>query len=102
MIWQIFAVFYTDISFEYHHPDVDTAGLLNIVTDARKRSQFNFDVEVGASDTILTLSTCTYLFDPANRSSYRYVVMAKLLPAGAEAVTPVKVEVNPSPKAPNA
>lgn len=101
MVWQIFAVFYTDISFEYHHPNPDNAEYLNIITDARKRSEFNFDVSVGVNDNILTLSTCTYLIDPANRSNYRYVVMAKLLPAGTEPSDEVKVEVNPAPKKPN-
>lgn len=102
MIWQIFAVFYTDISFEYHHPNMDNAQFLSLINEARQRSQLNFDLPVGVNDTILTLSTCTYLFDPAKRANYRFVVMAKLLPAGAEAKTPVKVEVNPTPKAPSA
>lgn len=102
MIWQVFAVFYTDISFQYHHPNMDNAEFLSVITEARQRSQLNFDLSVGVNDTVLTLSTCTYLFDPAKRSNYRFVVMAKLLSAGAEAKTPVKVEVNPSPKAPKA
>lgn len=103
MVWQVFAVFYTEVKFNYNNPIPDNSSFLNIITDARKRSQFNFDVDVGVNDHILTLSTCTYLFDPANRSNYRYVVMAKLLPSGTEPSTsPVKVEVNPSPKAPQA
>ena len=56
-------------------------------------------MDVTANDTILTLSTCTYK-EPNNRSQYRYVVQAKLLPAGATLTTPVKVEVNPTPKSP--
>ena len=36
-------------------------------------------------DTILTLSTCCRKYDETNSGSQRLVVMAKLLPAGAEA-----------------
>ena len=95
MVWQIFAVFYTDISFNYINPNPDNTEYLNIITQARSRSQFNFDVDVGVSDHILTLSTCTYT-NTANRSNYRYVVMAKLLPAG-DTGTLASVAANPTP-----
>ena len=72
-----------------------------MVNDARQRSQFNFDTTVGANDKILTLSTCTYVYDAGYPNDYRYVVMAKLMDKNAEQ-TAVKVEKNPSPKAPSA
>ena len=99
MLWQVFAVFYTDTSFNYIEPNLSNADFMNVVNSARKRSQFNFDVDVTANDKILTLSTCTYKFTASYPNNYRYVVMAKLLPVGA---TPgeVKVEVNPAPQAP--
>ena len=99
LTWQIFAVYYTDISFDYIEPNPDSAKYTNMLSEMKQRSQFVFDVDVSASDTILTLSTCTYK-ETTNRSNYRYVVQAKLLPAGASLKTPVKVEVNPSPKSP--
>lgn len=99
LTWQIFAVYYTDISFDYIEPNPDSAKFTNMLSEMKQRSQFIFDVDVSASDTILTLSTCTYK-ETTNRSNYRYVVQAKLLPAGASLTTPVKVEVNPSPKSP--
>ena len=101
MVWQVFAVFYTDIGFNYIEPNPTSTDFLNIITDARKRSQFNFDVDVTANDKILTLSTCTYHIVPTYPNDYRYVVMAKLLPKGTEPTgEAVKVEVNPSIKAP--
>ena len=99
LTWQIFAVYYTDIEFDYIDPNPDTAKFTNIINEARERSQFIFDVDVTANDTILTLSTCTYE-QTVNRSNYRYVVQAKLLPSNASLTTPVGVEVNPSPKSP--
>ena len=99
LTWQIFAVYYTDIEFDYIDPNPDTAKFTSIINGAKERSQFVFDVDVSASDTILTLSTCTYQ-ETVNRSNYRYVVQAKLLPAGASLTTPVGVEVNPNPLSP--
>ena len=99
LTWQIFAVYYTDINFNYIDPNPDTAEFTNIISEAKARSQFIFDVDVAATDTILTLSTCTYK-ETVNRSNYRYVVQAKLLPSGASLTTPVSVEVNPSPTSP--
>lgn len=99
MVWQIFAVFTTEVSFNYINPNPSNAEFLNIVTEARKRSDLNFDVDVGVNDHILTLSTCIYT-RPENRSNYRYVVMAKLLSDTSNLPETVKVEVNPSPKAP--
>lgn len=99
LTWQIFAVYYTDINFDYIEPNPDNAKFTNMLSEMKQRSQFIFDVDVTANDNILTLSTCTYK-EPNNRSQYRYVVQAKLLPAGAAMAESVKVEVNPSPKSP--
>lgn len=99
MVWQVFAVFYTNRNHNYNNPNPETAELQNLITDVRKRSLHNFDVPVTANDKILTLSTCTYVYDKNYPNNYRYVVMAKLLPEGS-ALTPAKVETNPSPKAP--
>lgn len=100
LVWQIFAVYYTDINFNYIEPNPDATRFTNMLSEMKQRSQFIFDVDVSsATDTILTLSTCTYK-ETTNRSQYRYVVQAKLLPTGAALTTPVKVEVNPSPKSP--
>lgn len=102
MVWQVFAVFYTDVSFNYIEPNPSNADFINIITDARKRSTFNFDVDVTSNDKILTLSTCTYTIDPNYPNDYRFVIMAKLLPAGTSPANgaTVNVEVNPSIKAP--
>lgn len=100
MVWQVFAVFYTEKYFNYNDPNPSAADFINIINDARQRSQFNFDTTVGANDKILTLSTCTYVYDAGYPNDYRYVVMAKLMDKNAEQTT-VTVEKNPSPKAPS-
>ena len=50
-------------------------------------SFYDYDVEVTSNDKILTLSTCTYRLADDTKlhypNDYRYVVMAKLLPADA-------------------
>ncbi|MEG1943503.1 MAG: class B sortase, partial [Angelakisella sp.] len=99
MVWQVFAVFYTTSRQNYNDPNPTSADYQSLLTDVRKRSMHNFDVPVTTNDKILTLSTCTYLNGSEWPNEYRYVVMAKLLPEGA-ALTPAKVETNPSPKAP--
>ena len=58
---------------------------------------------VTSSDSILTLSTCTgkyngHLYPNGDYDNYRYVVMAKLLPAGATGECKTEMSVNPSPK----
>ena len=73
LTWQIFAVYYTDINFDYIDPNPDAAKFTNMVSEMKQRSQFVFDVDVSASDTILTLSTCT-----ARGYKARWVVHAVL------------------------
>ena len=99
MIWQIFAVFYTKTDFAYNTPDPSNADFLSIITEARKKSIYNYDIDVGISDNILTLSTCCYNYDGKSLgypNDYRFVVMAKLLPADAALAETVTVEANPS------
>lgn len=87
MEWQVFAVFYTNISFDYIAVDVDDAQFDEIITTARQKSIYDYDVEVGTEDKILTLSTCTVKYGD---HEHRFVVMAKLLEEEAE--TPVEAE----------
>ena len=87
MVWQVFAVFYTDIKFDYIEPNPADATFNSLLKKAQDLSFYNYDVEVSSNDKILTLSTCTYrMADDTKRhypNDYRYVVMAKLLPADA-------------------
>ncbi len=104
MVWQVFAVFYTDIYFNYIQAN-PTADVMNeIIKEARTRSEYIIDLDVTAEDKILTLSTCTgkyngHLYPNGDYGNYRYVVMAKLLDSNSvpvECTTPMSV--NPSPK----
>ena len=87
MVWQVFAVFYTDIKFDYIEPNPADATFNSLLKKAQDLSFYNYDVEVSSNDKILTLSTCTYRMADDTKlhypNDYRYVVMAKLLPANA-------------------
>ena len=58
-----------------------------LLKKAQDLSFYNYDVEVSSNDKILTLSPCTYRMADDTKlhypNDYRYVVMAKLLPADA-------------------
>lgn len=87
MVWQVFAVFYTDIKFDYIEPNPADATYNSLLKKAQDLSFYKYDVEVNSNDKILTLSTCTYRLADDTKlhypNDYRYVVMAKLLPADA-------------------
>ena len=87
MVWQVFAVFYTNISFDYINPDPADATFGSLIKKAQDLSFYDYGIEVTGNDKILTLSTCTYRLADDTKlhypNDYRYVVMAKLLPADA-------------------
>ncbi len=99
MVWKVFSVMYTSSKFNYVAADPNNTKFLNIINEARKASQLNFDVDVNATDNILTLSTCTYVYGKEN-SSQRFVIMARLVRPGEEMPSTVAVEKNPNPKQP--
>ena len=101
MVFQVYAVFYTDTGFQYHLENPDTATFDNIIKEARLRSELNYDVDVNTGDKILTLSTCTYKFGGPSNTNQRFVVQARLLRAGEEIKDTVNVTKNPNHKAPN-
>ncbi len=106
MVWQIFSVFYTTTDFNYiqitkdfQNPDsgeITDAQLMNIITEAQKRSEYVYDVPVTAKDKILTLSTCSYRY--GKRDDVRFVVMAKLLAPGEAPQMEVSITENLSKK----
>ncbi len=98
MLWKVFAVFYTEESFNYIESDPGAAGLQYIIDEAKLRSRHNYSVDVNSSDKILTLSTCTRAY--GQTSKQRFVVMARLMRPG-ETVTEVNIVSNPNPKQPN-
>ena len=99
-VWEVFAVFYATVDLPYNHPNPNEKDYAELISESRKRSLYNYDVQVGANDKIITLSTCTYKFTSAYPNNYRYVIMAKLVSSEEVLKQQAAFEVNPSPKAP--
>ena len=97
MIFKVFAVFYTEVDFNYIASDPEDPNFLYIIQEAQRRSRFTYDVDVNTTDKILTLSTCTRAYGPSDRQ--RFVVMARLMRDG-EDITPVTITDNPNHKKP--
>ena len=86
MIFQITALFVTDIGFDYIEPDPAGDDLTSFFETIARKNWLDFDgVTFSEEDTVLTLSTCCRKYDKANSGNQRLVVMAKLLPEGATA-----------------
>ena len=84
MIFQITALFVTDIGFDYIAPDPTGDDLTSFFETIARKNWLDFDaVTFSEEDTVLTLSTCCRKYDKANSGNQRLVVMAKLLPEGA-------------------
>ena len=94
-VWEVFAVFYNDAKavnstfasyyknnagdLWYIEPNPSGAEYALMIQTMRERSLYDYDVEVGVGDQILTLSTCTVGYGINNRDNYRFVVVAKLV-----------------------
>lgn len=81
MTWQIFAVAYTNISFDYIHPQISGAEMVEVANAAMEKSFYDYGVTVTENDKIITLSTCVVGFGGHDN---RLIVMAKLLDEDAE------------------
>lgn len=90
MEWEVFAVFYTEKTFDYISAQPE-GGVDQLAKTCQEKSLYNYDVTVGPEDNILTLSTCTIKYG-AQDNSHRFVVMARLLPDGAE--SPATAQIN--------
>ena len=84
LIFQITALFITDIGFDYIDPNPIGSKLTEFFQTVEKKNWLDIDgVTFSEEDTVLTLSTCCRKYDKANSGNQRLVVMAKLLPEGA-------------------
>ena len=84
LIFQITALFVTDIGFDYIAPNPTGDDLTSFFETIARKNWLDFDgVTFSEEDTVLTLSTCCRKYDKANSGNQRLVVMAKLLPEGA-------------------
>ena len=102
LVFKIFTAFYTETKFYYIETKFpDSASFLSLVDEARLRSEHRYDVDVGSSDRVMTLSTCTYKYGSGYvNHNQRFVVMGRLLRASETDQDIVPVTPNPSPKAP--
>ena len=98
MVWQVFAAFYTEESFNYLVSDGSSEYMRNLISEAKKRSLHNYDIDVNENDKIVTLSTCTRAYGPTSKQ--RFVVMARKLRPGEKPFTP-NITANPNFKRPN-
>ena len=86
MIFQITALFVTDIGFDYIAPGPTGDDLTSFFETVARKNWLDFDgVTFSEEDSVLTLSTCCRKYDKTNSGNQRLVVMAKLLPEGATA-----------------
>lgn len=58
MNWQVFAVFYTDLEFNFINPN-PPGGIDQMAATAISKSLYDYGVTVGPGDHVLVLSTCT-------------------------------------------
>lgn len=68
MTWKVFAVFYTEESFNYIVSDPGASGLQYIINEAKARSLHDFAVDVNSSDKIphpVHLYPCLWSDQPA-------------------------------------
>jgi sortase B len=103
MIWEIFSVHYSNTSVYYNVPDPDDAAWAFLLQDAKARSLWDYDVDVSASDKIITFSTCIYDIDgiplASDRDSiFRFVVMARLVDVNAPLKSEASFTRNPNPR----
>lgn len=99
--WKIFAVYATTVDapddngyvFNYIYPDMSDESMAGYLAGVRERELYHTGVDVQPTDQILTLSTCSYIYDSAVRKmTTRLVVVARLLHDGeSEEIDPTLV-----------
>lgn len=99
MVWVIYAVYFTDLDFQYHLENPDDATFEAMIKEAKDRSRLDYDVDVTKIDRILTLSTCAYKYG-VDKRDLRLVVQARLLRPGETIPTTAKVSRNSDVKEP--
>lgn len=80
MVFEIAAVFFTDVDFDYINPDPAALGGTTFYDTVSAANWLETSSgALTADDTILTLSTCCRKYDVNNLGHHRLVVMARLL-----------------------
>jgi sortase B len=74
-VWEVFAFYQTHINFYYIQVDfADDAEFYSLAREMVRRSQHSAGITIAPGDRILTLSTCTNVYDDT-----RYVLNARLV-----------------------
>ncbi|NWK10807.1 class B sortase [Clostridium cadaveris] len=95
LIFQIFAVFYTNVNFYYIDPEPFSTDFESFMDAIHRKNEYNFEeINITKQDHILTLSTCSRRFNSS--SDGRFVVMAKLVET--KPTTPITIIQNPDPE----
>lgn len=105
MLWEVFAVAYTNTDFNYIEVLKDRnvskteqltgEQLMKIVNGGKDRSEYDYkDVEVNEDDKILTLSTCSYKYGMRSPHNVRFIVMAKLVTEEDTLVETANISLN--------
>lgn len=77
--FEIFSVFYTDISFDYIRVHMTDEQMLALANQAKSLSIRDYGIQPQAGDKLLTLSTCSVR--DGNDGTHRFVVMGRLVQA---------------------
>ena len=99
LMFEVFAVFFTDTNFYYIDPNPSDQGFENFKKTIAEKNEFFFYSNLSEQDKLLTLSACAYRYDTEKTGDHRLVVMAKLMPEGAVPQA-VAVTANPNPQRP--
>ncbi len=93
--FEIFSVFYTDISFDYIRVHMTDEQMLALANQAKSLSVRDYGIQPQAGDKLLTLSTCSVR--DGNDGTHRFVVMGRLVQAEESEVPLVTEEARPAP-----
>lgn len=110
--WKIFGVFATTVNasddngyiFDYIYPTMTDEDMVGYLAAVKDRSLYYTGVDVQPTDQVLTLSTCSYIFNTnGRRITTRLVVVARMLREGEdEAIDPSLVTDHPDYRRPQA
>ena len=112
MVWEVFAVYYTEASFGTYNPkfkfnlvNVSNSYFEYMIDEALQRSVWDYGIRPTANDKILTLATCSYKYGTVKVNGIlemktRFIVMARLVEKDARLHSSVQVEPNSNIKEP--
>lgn len=99
LVYEIFSVFYNDAEIDegkslwYIEPEPKKE-YQKLLDTVRERSLYNYDVEVGTDDKILTLSTNTVGWGLQKRGNYRFAIVAKLVDKDEKAFANIAINAD--------